>query len=320
VLAKKEWVQQSWVRPLITLAVILSVAMILAPEFRIPGYLLIVLRQVSETGILATGMTLVIISGGIDLSVGSLLALSATLFAAILTSEKLPFAVALPTALAAAVGASTLFGLANGIVSTGLRIQPFIVTLATMIGARGFARWVVDNNTIDIGFQGDRVSDLVRAVAQPQIIVPSFLVVAVIGLILLNYTRWGRYLFAVGGSENAARLSGIAVSWVKIRVYLLSGALAGLAGILHTCQNRQGNPNDGVSYELDAIAAAVIGGTSLAGGKGSIFGAFVGTLVLGIIINLLRIKGFDENVQWMLKAAIIVAAVWIQLVGTKRRD
>jgi ribose transport system permease protein len=294
--------------------------MVLAPEFRVPKYLLIVLRQVSETGILATGMTLVIISGGIDLSVGSLLALSATLFAAIFTSEKLSIGQALPLALLASIGSAALFGLLNGVVSTGLRLQPFIVTLASMIGARGFARWVVNNNTIDIGFAGGGVSDIVRHVAQASVIVPCFLAVAVIGLVLLNFTRWGRYLFAVGGSESAARLSGIAVSWVKIRVYLLSGALAGFAGVLHTCQNRQGNPNDGVSYELDAIAAAVIGGTSLAGGKGSIFGAFVGTLALGIIINLLRLKGFDENVQWMLKAAIIVAAVWIQLVGTKRKD
>lgn len=310
----REWLQKSWVRPLFTLAAIMILVTVFAPEFWQPSYLVRVIRQVSEVGILATGMTLVIISGGIDLSVGSLLALSATLFASVFAEKELPFAVA----LAAAVGMTSLFGLINGFVITGLGIQPFIVTLATMIGARGLARWLIDNRTIDIGFEGGRVEQVVQFMAQERIVVPSFIAVAVAGLIVLNYTRWGRYVLAVGGSESAARLSGIPVSWVKVRVYLLSGVLAGVAGVLHACQNRQGNSNDGQSYELDAIAAAVIGGTSLAGGQGSIFGAFVGTLALGMLINLLRLKGFDENVQWMLKAGIIVAAVWLQQVGTKR--
>lgn len=309
------WYSRSWLRPLGTLMLMLVLLTVLSADFRNdPSYVIKVMRQVSETGILAVGMTLVIISGGIDLSVGSLLALSATVFAYVFADKHMP----LPVALAASLASTTLVGLLNGLMITRLRIQPFIVTLAAMIGARGLARWLVNNRTIDVGFGKDYVATVVRFIAQEKVVIPTFLVVSLVGLILLNYSRWGRYVLAVGGSESAARLSGIRVSWVKIRVYVLSGALAGVAGVLHACQNRQGNPNDGVAYELDAIATAVIGGTSLAGGQGSIFGAFVGTLALGILINLLRLMGFDENVQWMLKAVIILAAVWLQGVGTRR--
>jgi ribose/xylose/arabinose/galactoside ABC-type transport system permease subunit len=140
-----------------------------------------------------------------------------------------------------------------------------------------------------------------------------------VGFVLLRFTRFGRYLVAVGGSELAARLTGIQIGWAKIRVYTLCAFFAGVAGIVHCCENRQGNPNAGVAYELDAIAAAVIGGTSLAGGKGSVFGTVVGALALGILSNLLGLNNVDENMQLMLKGVIIVVAVWLQVVGVKRQ-
>ncbi|MBX7254954.1 MAG: ABC transporter permease [Candidatus Hydrogenedentes bacterium] len=273
-----------------------------------------ILQQIAVIAVIATGMTLVIISGGIDLSVGSLLALSGTIFAHTLSAKQWP----LPFAIAAALLAASLFGLASGVLISGLRMQPFIVTLAAMIGSRGFSRWLVDNANIDIGFGEGSVTRVVEFVAQKMFLIPAFLIVAAIGHILLRMTRFGRYLYAVGGSETAARLTGINVNWVKIRVYTLCGFLAGVAGIMHCCENYQGNPNAGVAYELDAIAAAVIGGTSLAGGKGSIFGTMVGALALGILSNLLGLNNVDENIQFMLKAVIIVIAVWLQLVGTKR--
>jgi ribose transport system permease protein len=273
-----------------------------------------VLRQVSETGILATAMTLVIISGGIDLSVGSLLALSGTVFAYTFARKDWPLALAVPAALFA----TTAFGLASGAIVARMRMQPFIVTLAAMIGSRGFARWLVDNATIDIGFGSGYVDRVIAFLALKRVVVPAFLIAALLGFGLLRLTRFGRYLVAVGGSETAARLSGMNVAWVKVRVYALSGFLAGIAGIIHACQNHQGSPNAGVAYELDAIAAAVIGGTSLAGGKGGILGTVVGTLALGILSNLLGLNNVDENMQWMLKAAIIVVAVWLQTVGTRK--
>jgi len=304
-----------WVRPLATLAVMLVLVTVFAPSFWENNYPVIMMRQFAVIGILATGMTLVIISGGIDLSVGSLLALSASVFAeTVVMREWHPAFGAL-----AALAATGAIGAVNGIVITRLGIQPFIVTLAAMIGARGLARWYVDNATIDIGFGESFVARTVKFIAQESVVVPSFLAVVLIGLVLLNMTRFGRHIVAVGGSEDAAHLSGIATDWVKVRVYALSGLFAGFAGILHCAQNRQGNPNDGIAYELDAIAAAVIGGTSLAGGKGGMFGTLVGTLSLGILISTLRLRGLDENVQWMLKAVIIVAAVWLQVLGTRRR-
>jgi ribose transport system permease protein len=186
-----------------------------------------------------------------------------------------------------------------------------------MIGSRGLAKWLVGNATIAIGYDA-RTKPVVDFIGQKAFVVPTFLVVTLVALILLNGTRFGRYLMAVGGSEDSARLSGINVTWVKIRVYLLSGLVAGIAGVLYCCETHQGDPKAGMAYELDAIAAAVIGGTSLMGGKGGIFGTVVGALALGILSNVLGLNSVDENVQWMLKAVIILVAVWLQLLGKKK--
>jgi len=240
--------------------------------------------------------------------------LSGTVFAYTFARKDWPLALA----VLAALFATTAFGLASGAIVARMRMQPFIVTLAAMIGSRGFARWLVDNATIDIGFGTGYVDRVIGFLALKRVVVPAFLVAALFGYGLLRLTRFGRYLVAVGGSEAAARLSGMNVGWVKLRVYALSGFLAGVAGIIHACQNHQGSPNAGVAYELDAIAAAVIGGTSLAGGKGGILGTVVGTLALGILSNLLGLNNVDENMQWMLKAVIIIVAVWLQTVGARK--
>ena len=311
--------QYAWLRPLGTLLFVIILASVFSPYrdgspvFWGTANLANVLRQISDVGILAMGMTLVIISGGIDLSVGSLLALSCTIFAATFTGHYESWALG----MVFAVGATTLIGLFSGCIISGLRMQPFIVTLATMIGSRGLAKWLVSNTTIAVGYD-DKTQEVVKFIGQKAFVVPTFLVVTILALILLNWTRFGRYIMAVGGSEDAARLSGINVSWVKIRVYLLSGLVAGIAGVLYCCETHQGDPKAGMSYELDAIAAVVIGGTSLNGGKGGILGTVVGALALGILSNVLGLNNVDENVQWMLKAGIILVAVWLQLLGTKK--
>ena len=313
--------QYGWVRPLATLIFMIALATVFTrdesgyPTFWQVANLANVLRQISDIGILAMGMTLVIISGGIDLSVGSLLALSCTIFAYLFTT--LNHSVGVAVAVVTALAATSAFGFMSGVVITQLRMQPFIVTLAAMIGSRGLAKWLVSNATIPVGYD-DRTKPVVEFIAQKAFVVPTFLVVTVAALILLNWTRFGRYLMAVGGSESAARLSGINVTWVKVRVYLLSGFVAGIAGVLYCCETHQGDTKAGTAYELDAIAAAVIGGTSLSGGKGGIFGTAVGALALGILTNVLGLNSVDENVQWMLKAVIILVAVWLQLVGTKK--
>lgn len=314
--------QYGWLRPLATLLFVVALATIFSPRteagypiFWLKENLANVLRQISDIGILAVGMTLVIISGGIDLSVGSLLALSCTIFAYTFTSHEAAWSPAAGIALA--IAATSLFGCAAGTLIARLRMQPFIVTLAVMIGSRGLAKWIVGNATIAVGYD-DRTAPVVAFIGQKSFVVPTFLLVALVALLLLNRTRFGRYLFAVGGNEDAARLSGINVMWVKIRVYLFSGFIAGIAGVLYCCETHQGDPKAGMAYELDAIAAAVIGGTSLAGGKGGIVGTMAGALALGMLSNVLGLNSVDENVQWMLKAVIILMAVWLQLLGTKK--
>jgi rhamnose transport system ATP-binding protein len=304
---------------LLGLAAVLLLAIVFSPVrggrpvFLDFGNLTDILRQVAEKGILAVGMTAVILSGGIDLSVGSILALSATLTASLLMRGGLGLAATVVAVLA--VGAAT--GAINGLAVSRLRLQPFIATLATMSAARGIARYVSGGTAIPLGFGPGGAPESVRRLAAPivpYVPAPALVFVAsVVGMSLyLNRTRGGRYLYAIGDNETAARLSGVRVRWHKTAVYVLSGALAALAGIVHCAQLEQGNPNDGVAYELDAIAAVVIGGTSLTGGIGSVGGTLVGVLIIGVINNSMGLNNVDANLQLILKGALILGAVWLQ--------
>jgi ribose transport system permease protein len=199
-----------------------------------------------------------------------------------------------------------------------LRLQPFIVTLATMIGIRGLARWLTSNSNIDIGFGTDVASVFAGAFSTKTVVIGSYLILSALAAGLLSRTVFGRYVRAIGDNEQAALYAGLPIRKVKIVVYTLAGVLAGYAGVLHAAQNHQGNPNSGVAYELDAIAAVVIGGTSLMGGSGSIFGTVIGTLIMGVLTNILRLRNVDANVEMMAKAVIIVAAVWLQQAGKER--
>ena len=308
---------------LIGLAAVLVLAVAVSPVrggrlvFLDLGNLTDILRQVAEKGILAAGMTAVIISGGIDLSVGSVLALSATLTGLLLMQSGLGVVSTVAAVLAVGAAAGSL----NGFVVARWRIQPFIVTLATMSAARGVARYISGGAAIPLGFGEGGAPDTFRALAAP--VVPFVPVPALIFLasvagmyVLLARLRAGRYIYAIGDNEPAARLSGVRVGAHKVMVYVISGTLAALAGIIHCAQLEQGNPNDGVSYELDAIAAVVIGGTSLSGGVGTVGGTLVGTLIIGIINNSMGLNNVDANLQLILKGAIILGAVWLQ---TRRR-
>lgn len=280
-----------------------------------PGNITDIVRQVSEIGIIALAMTFVILTAGIDLSVGSILALSASVAAMVLTSKWTPpggFAAHIALAVAAALAVCTLVGVMNGLVISRFGIQPFIVTLATMIGVRGFARWLTSNTNIDFGFGHDVTAVFADIGSQKAVVIGTFVILAAVFAIVLRRTVFGRYVRAIGDNERAAVYSGIPVGRIKIWVYAGTGLLSGLAGILHAAQCHQGNPNDGVSYELEAIAAVVIGGTSLSGGKGSIVGTIVGTLIIGVLTNILRLKMVDSNIELIIKAVIIVLAVWAQ--------
>jgi len=303
------------------LAGIILIAILVSPVaadgsniFLQAGNLTDVLRQMSVIGIIAVAMTFVILTAGIDLSVGSILAFATCLTGMFITRASPGSSHFAKAALAVtvAVGASALVGAANGVVISAFRIQPFIVSLASMIGVRGLAKWLSKNENIDIGFGSDAAASFAGFVNQKVVIVGAFAVLAAIFWIVLDRTVFGRYVRAIGDNEKAGRYSGLPIRSVKIAVYTLSGLLTGIAGVLYAAENHQGNPNAGVAYELDAIAAVVIGGTSLMGGSGSIAGTIVGTLIMGVLTNILRLRNVDSNVEMMVKAVIIVLAVAIQ--------
>jgi ribose transport system permease protein len=274
-----------------------------------------IMRQVSEKGIMALGMTFVILTGGIDLSVGSLLALSATFTANTLTNWKTDMAWGMEIfiVIVLALVICTAFGALQGTLIAKLKVQPFIITLAGMIGIRGFARFLTTNANIDIGF-GDDISALfAKTIQNKTIVICTFIGLALIFGIILARTVFGLQVKSVGDNPTASRYAGLPVTKTLIYTYAISGFLVGIAGILHCAQNHQGNPNDGVSYELDAIAAVVIGGTSMTGGKGTITGTIIGAFILGILTNIFRLKGVDINVEMMCKSVIIVIAVWLQM-------
>ena len=355
------------------------------------GNLLDVLRQVSITGLVATGMTAVIITGGIDLSVGSLLSVASVVCAMLLTIEGTTTAtvMALPVVaivalflgfvtvrffirnIAKSATAGTqrheilretraslaapaicgvvlcalalwwlwpsadakygvfavlimtpcvglLFGAINGAIIVVGRLQPFIVTLAMMVAALGVARLTAgQNNAVVPVYTGSNATaafDAVRSLVFGVVPVPGlfFLGAIVIYGAVLRFTPFGRYVYAVGGNEEAARLSGINTARVKFTTFAISGLLAGIAAVLYVAQYRQGKPDAGTGLELDAIAAVVIGGTSLMGGRGSMAGTFCGVLIFGLLSNILQLHNINSDLQLLLKGLIIVGTVLVQ--------
>ena len=285
--------------------------------------LLEILRQVSEIGIIAVGMTFVILVAGIDLSVGAVLGLASTGVASLLVADG--YGVLPAVLLVLFIG--LVFGAIQGALTTFLGIQAFIVTLAGMQVARGLARIWSDGQVIGISYGGgkgtvpDSFELLDSRTFNGTIPIPAliFVAVAIIALLVVRYTVFARHVYAIGGNERAARLSGIPVARVKITVFAIAGLLSALAGIIHAGQYNQGDPNAGIEYELDAIAAVVIGGTSLMGGVGSVAGTLAGALMLGILNNILLLKNIDSDVQLLIKGLIIVAAAGIQVFRPQQR-
>ena len=278
-------------------------------------------RQVSVYGILACGMTVVIITAGIDLSVSSLLALSAVVFAWLTLPLGLPATLAIPLVLV--VGAA--LGSASGLLVARLRLQPFIVTLAMMVFARGLAK-VVSGGTKITTYVTDpdgtsRLVDLpgvFRLIdsrvlgGNVSVITLIFLVCVAVTWVILARLRVGRHIYAVGGNEEAARLSGVPVRRTLVFAYALSGLFSAVAGICQAAQETHGDPETGMAYELDAIAMVVIGGTSLAGGKGGVVTTLIGVLTIGYLQKILSLNAAPEATRLMLTGAIIILAVLFQ--------
>lgn len=277
------------------------------------------LRENSIYGILACGMTIVILTAGIDLSVGSVLGMTGMLFAHFMVNLRLSPLVGIPVALV--VGSAA--GLLNGSVITTFKIQPFVVTLAMMVSARGLAKFVGGGAKIQAATEPPPIFDSIDS----QILTNNLAIVTIIFVVsvaifwfILNRTRFGRHLFAIGGNEEAARLSGVRVNRVKVTAYVISGLMSAMAGVCYTAQAHIGDPEGGAqAYELTAIAMVVIGGTSLMGGKGGVLMTVLGTLIIGYIEKILSINAVPIAYRLMVKGAIIVAAVVIQQTGRRTR-
>jgi ribose/xylose/arabinose/galactoside ABC-type transport system permease subunit len=286
----------------------------LSPAFIAPSNLMNVMRQISVNGILAIGMTFVLISGGIDLSVGSIVALTGVC-AAFFARNGGPFPLIVPILLAVAVGG--LVGLLNGIGIAFGKYPPFITTLAMMISIRGLAEVLCDGKPVfGLSQAFDKISN--GYIGGVPNLVYFIVVLFVIGVLVLRKTVFGKWLYATGGNEESAKLSGVNVSAIKVSVYTISGTLAGLCGLLVASRIASGNPVVASGYELNAIAAAVIGGVSLSGGVGALTGTIIGALIIGVIQNGLDILGVSPFYQQIIQGLIIMAAVFIDSRGKLR--
>ncbi|MDN2664291.1 ribose ABC transporter permease [Psychromonas sp. 14N.309.X.WAT.B.A12] len=301
-------------KSLIALIALIAVVSVLNEYFFTLDNLLNILRQTSVIAILAAGMTLVILTAGIDLSVGSILALCGA-FAASMISLEISVFIAIPVSL---LGGAILGSMTGLIISKG-KVQAFIATLVMMTLLRGVTMVYTDGRPISTGFTD--VADHFAWFGTGYLFgvpVPVWLMIFVFAGIwyLLNHTRFGRYVYALGGNESATKLSGINVDRIKIGVYSICGLLSALAGIIITSRLSSAQPTAGMGYELDAIAAVVVGGTSLAGGRGYIMGTLIGALIIGVLNNALNLLDVSSYFQMIVKAAVILLAV---LVDNKQK-
>ena len=287
---------------------------ILSPYFLTLSNLLNIVEQSSIISIIAVGMTFVIISSGIDLSVGSILAFSGVIIASLLQMD-LPILVALSMGLVA----GSFCGFLNGVlISKGL-LPPFIATLGMMSIARGAALLVTQGRPIS-GFSYSFRQLAFGEVLQIPVPVIIMLVLYISAHFLLSKTRFGRQVYAIGGSEEVSILSGVNVKKIKMLVYMLSGGLSGLAAIILTARLNSAQPIAGIMYELDAIAATVIGGTSLMGGEGTILGTLVGALIMGVLRNGLNLLNVSSFIQQIVIGSVIILAVLVDMNLKKRNS
>lgn len=287
---------------LIFLMIVLSV---LNSNFLSYNNIMNIVLQGSINGLLAIGMTYVVLTGGIDLSVGSIVAFSGVVSAGMVTGDS-----GMPVLAAVAVGvlAGGALGFVNGFVISKLNVAPFVATLAMMTIARGLTMVYSNGNPIsglskEFKFLGG--GEILGIPVPVIILILAFIICAVV----LQKTRFGRYIYAIGGNETAAHVSGIKINRAKIAVYTICGLLSGLAGVILSARVSAGLPLAGTSYELDAIAAVVIGGTSLAGGRGRLWGTLIGVLIIGVLGNGLDLLNVSSYYQMIVKGIIIVAAV-----------
>lgn len=297
---------------LIVFGIICLIISLITPQFLTVSNLTIIVTQVSINALLAFGVTFVIITGGIDLSLGSIVAVTGVTSAMLAHPDSYPVLIPIVMGLLAGL----LMGAFNGFIITKSKIAPFIVTLGTMTIGRGLALILSDGRPVS------NLSDSFNYLGSGTVfgipfLILIFILVFALCSIILSKTILGRHIYAIGGNEQAARASGINIDRVKLSVYSISGLLAGLAGILLASRITTGQPNAGAGFELDAIAAVVIGGTSTAGGRGTMTGTLIGVLLIGVINNGLDLLNVTSYYQQVVMGIIIIGAVIVDSLNQK---
>jgi ribose/xylose/arabinose/galactoside ABC-type transport system permease subunit len=307
---------------LIALAVVVIIVDVATHgDFLTPGNITNVLRQITYNTILAVGQTFVIITAGIDLSVGSIVGLGGVVCALFANAVPLPGALLLIATLVVAIVLGGIAGFVNALPVVRLGLPPFITTLAMMQIARGFAYILSSGRPVALSsnaYQAFENTGIGYVLSAPlsylrlpgiPIAVIWMAVIVIVFAIVLARTRFGRYVYAIGGNEEAARLAGVSVGTVKTMVYVISGSLAAIAGLLLMARFSSGSPQTGLGFELNAIAAVVVGGTSLMGGRGMIVGTFFGALLIGVLNNVMDLIGIESYTQQIVLGVVIVTAV-----------
>ncbi|MDR3171982.1 MAG: ABC transporter permease [Treponema sp.] len=296
---------------MILMIIILSIA---SPAFRTRDNVLSVLLQVSINGILSMGMVFVMVAGGIDISIGSMLALTSSVAGMVLLQTS-----NIPLTILISIGATAIAGLMNGFFVARFKLFPFVVTLATQLVFRGMGYFVTGGYARSIEVPEFKIigtGRLFNGIPYPIII---FLVVVAIAFIILHHTKLGRYVYAVGGNLNAATAAGVNVFRTQVATYVICGICCGIAGIIMTSRINASQPNSGIGYETDAIAACVIGGTSFAGGVGTIGGTVIGIIIIGLIYNGMNLLGISSYWQTIMKGLLIIAAVLLDMLLHRKR-
>ena len=290
---------------LVVFVLLFAVSCMLSDRFLQASNLFNILRQISMFGILSVGMTFVIVSGGIDLSVGSIIALVCVITANMVNDHGI-----IPAILVALlVGA--LVGLINGVGIAYGKLQPFIMTLGTMYMASGAASIYTNGTPISIKGNFSKIGNsmLFNTIPLPAI---YFIVILIAAYLVMRNTRFGRHVYSIGSNKEATRLAGVDVKKVTLSVYILSGVLAAVTGIIFAAQMASGSPVAGEGYEMNAITAAVVGGTSMSGGKGNLLGTFLGAVIMGILSNIMNLCGVSSYWQTVLTGLILVVAILVR--------
>ena len=304
-----------------SLVVLLIGFSIASPNFMQTSNMIAILQATSVNGVLAVAATLVIITGGIDLSVGTLMTFCAVIAGVVLTKAGLP----LPLGVVAAIGAGAFCGMCSGSFVAKMKIPPFIATLGMMLILKGLSlvisgtRPIYFNDTpgFDLISRGSLIGEIFPGLPIPNGVLILFLVAISVAYIL-SRTVLGRYTFALGSNEESVRLSGVNTDAWKIAIYTLAGAICGIAGLLIASRLNSAQPALGLGYELEAIAAVVIGGTSLSGGRGTILGTVIGALIMAVLINGLRILSVAQEWQTVVTGAIIILAVYADMIRRRK--